>query len=209
MNWAKYFEMMVDWKLLPAYKAEPRIDSFVGFFLPEFMSEFLNEKIIGIVPELPIRLGTVKPKHEGTSYADRSYKVDFYLLGEGGINYLIEFKTDTGSRRDKQDTYLEEAKDIGMKSLVKGILQIASVSSYKKKYNHLLNKLKSIGILNNENTYSGKSDKIQIIYIQPKRTEDGHQCVDFQWISKWLNKKYKDGEFEAEFSRALIKWSID
>ena len=201
--------MMVDWKQLPAYKAEPRIDSLIGYFLPEFISEYLNEEIIGIIPELPIRLATVKPKHEGTSFADKSYKVDFYLLGKSGINYLIEFKTDTGSRRGEQDTYLLEAKEIGMKSLVNGILHIASVSSYKKKYGHLLNKMKTIGILNSENKYSGNLSEIQIIYVQPKQIEDGYRCVDFQWISKWLDKKYGSGEFESEFAKALKKWAVD
>jgi len=41
MNWNEYFKMMEDWKRLPAYKAEPRIDSLVGFYLPEIVSDFL------------------------------------------------------------------------------------------------------------------------------------------------------------------------
>ncbi len=122
MNWNKYFELMADWKKLPAYKAEPRIDSLVGFFLPEFIESFLNIKSAGIIPELPIRLATVKPKHEGTNYADRSYKVDFLIIGNNEVNYLIEFKTDSGSRRDEQDLYLVEAKEAGTESIVNGIL---------------------------------------------------------------------------------------
>ena len=69
--------------------------------------------------------------------------------------------------------------------------------------------MKTIGILNNENNYSGNLNEIQIIYVQPKQIEDGYRCVDFQWISKWLDKKYGSGEFESEFAMALKKWAVD
>jgi hypothetical protein len=77
MNWNEYFAMMEDWKQLPAYRAEPRIDSFIGFYLPDMLADFCGEKMTGIIPELPIRLGTVKPHLNEESYADKSYKVDF------------------------------------------------------------------------------------------------------------------------------------
>lgn len=82
---------------------------------------------------MPIRLATVKPKHEGTKYADRSYKVDFLIIGNNGKNYLVEFKSGSGSRREGQYAYLKDAKSVGTKLIVAGILQIASSSSYKKK----------------------------------------------------------------------------
>jgi len=72
MNWKHYFEMMIDWKKLPAYKTEPRIDSIIGYYLNPILSDYLKVDIEGIIPELPIRLGTVKPKHENTNYSDRS-----------------------------------------------------------------------------------------------------------------------------------------
>ena len=90
----------------------------------------------------------MQPKHEGTTYADRSYKVDFYLLSESGTNYFAEFKTDSGSRRTKQDAYLPDAQDKGMAAIVGGITRISSVSSYKKKYNHLFGKLTALGLIN-------------------------------------------------------------
>ena len=102
----------------------------------------------GIIPEFPIRLGTINSKHEKTTYADRSYKVDFFLKSKLGNNYFVEFKTDSSSRRDKQDWYLMEANNKGMQKIVDGIVRIASVSSYKKKYNHLLSKLKQLKLLN-------------------------------------------------------------
>ena len=81
MEWNEYFKMMIDWKKLPAYKAETRIDSLIGFYLRPIISEYLKEEIDGIIPELPIRLGTVKPELENTKYSERSYKVDFFAIG--------------------------------------------------------------------------------------------------------------------------------
>lgn len=208
MNWKDYFEMLADWKKLPAYKAEPRIDSLVGFFLPQFIEEYLKIKVVGTIPELPIRLATVKPKHEGTNYADRSYKVDFLIIGNNGKNYLVEFKSDSGSRRDGQDIYLEEARSVGTKLIVEGILQIASVSSYKTKYNHLLSKLTSYGLINN-GEYTGLNPSFEVIYVQPSNRNNEDNIIDFIWISNWLNENYSDSEFEMEFAEALKVWATD
>ena len=210
MDWNAYFAMMEDWKQLPAYKAEPRIDSLIGFYLSDMASDYFQDTITGIIPELPIRLATVQPQHEGTTYADRSYKVDFYLLGESGTNYFVEFKTDSGSRRIKQDTYLGDAKHQGMAAITGGITRIASVSSYKKKYSHLLEKLTALGLINETKQFTGKSDTIKVIYVQPRRQDQGTIVViDFRWISQWLTKKYAENEYEDALSRTLLRWSVD
>lgn len=210
MNWQDYFAMMEDWKMLPAYKAEPRIDSLVGYFLKDIASEFLGDKMVGIVPELPIRLATIKPQHKDATFADLSYKVDFYLLGASGTNYFVEFKTDSGSRREKQDIYLNECQDKGMAAIVEGINTIAAVSSYKKKYGHLLAKLKSLGLLDTNHKFTGKSDVIEVIYVQPRRkNDDTKRVIDFVWISKWLTDKCGNSDYEAALAQSLLHWSSD
>ena len=210
MNWDQYFGMMADWKRLPAYKAEPRIDSLVGFFLPAMMTDFCHDPITGIVPELPLRLGTLKPAHEGTPHADKSYKVDFYLLGGSGRHYFVEFKTDSGSRNDQQDQYLNEARQQGMAAIVRGIVRIAAVSKYKKKYGHLLAKLRELGLLDESGQFSGKADAIEIIYVQPHRKpDDTGLVVDFAWMAQWLQNRPDAGEFETALARTLSQWSVD
>jgi len=209
MDWTRYFEMMIDWKKLPAYRTEPRMDSFIGFYLTDFAADYFGDQILGIIPEFPIRLGTVNKKHENTNYADRSYKVDFYLHGESGINYFVEFKTDSKSRRDKQDHYLINAKNVGMNMIVKGIQKIASVSSYKKKYIHLLTKLLELNILDENGNFVG-SDGISIVYIQPNNNNNRNDmCIDFQWIYNWFKQKKKLDEFEKNFAQTLKIWSSD
>ncbi len=210
MNWQDYFAMMEDWKQLPAYKAEPRIDSLVGYFLKDIASEFLGDKMVGIVPELPIRLATIKPQHKDATFADLSYKVDFYLLGASGTNYFVEFKTDSSSRREKQDVYLNESQGKGMAAIVEGINTIASVSLYKKKYGHLLAKLNGLGLLDANHKFTGTSDAIEIVYVQPRRKDDDtKRVIDFGWISKWLIDKYGQSDYESALSKSLLRWAND
>lgn len=210
MNWQKYFEMLEDWKKLPAYRAEPRVDSLIGFYLLELVSEFSKDKIVGIIPELPIRLATLNPDLENTIYADKSYKVDFYLQGDSGRNYFVEFKTDSGSRRDKQDKYLDDAENKGMTAIVGGITRIASASLYKKKYDHLIKKLGSLGLIDESRQTACRTDEIEIVYVQPRRKElDTKKVIDFKWIASWLLENYGQGEFENAFSKTLLQWAIN
>ena len=204
MNFAAYFARLSDWKKLPAYKAEPRIDSLVGYYLPEILSAYLGREIIGIIPELPIRLGTVKPKHEGTSYADRSYKVDFLAVAKSDLCYLVEFKTDSGSRREAQDTYLKEARQVGVAAILQGIRRIASVSSFRKKYAHLLAKLQEYELLDAQPT----ARRFEIVYVQPSNPPGETNGIDFAWIADWLDARYS-GEFEREFACTLRAWAAD
>jgi len=209
MNWQDYFKMMVDWKKLPAYRAEPRIDSLIGFYLPEMISDFLSDKIVGIIPEFPLRLGTLKPGLQGTIYAERSYKVDFYLLGASGTNYFIEFKTDSGSRNDSQDKYLKKAAELSMNDIVEGIICISKASTYKMKYSHLLNKLKSLRLLDESGVYVGQSEEIRVVYVQPRNKDGAKNCIGFSQVAEWMKRKGGIDSFESHFVAALNEWAKD
>jgi len=210
MNWKEYFAMMEDWKQLPAYRAEPRIDSLIGFYLPKMMTDIIGDPVVGIIPELPIRLGTVKPHLNTATFADKSYKVDFYLLGESGKHYFVEFKTDSGSRRDEQDTYLDEAQSIGMMEVTQGVMRIASVSSYKKKYSHLRAKMMGLGLIDVDGKFTSKVDTIEIVYVQPHRKDgDAGRVIDFMQVSKWLTDNFGQGDLETAFAGTLSRWSKD
>lgn len=209
MDWNKYFEKMIDWKKLPAYKAEPRIDSLIGYFLDSILSDFLKVEIEGIIPEFPLRLGTIKPEHEGTNYSDRSYKVDFLAVGNNGINYLVEFKTDTSSRRDKQDLYLEQSKELGTQALIEGVLKIAHVSNYRPKYDHLKSKLRNVGIIGETFDYLLKNPKLEIVYVQPRNSKNELNVISFEWIAVWLERTAEKDSFEEAFATTLRLWSKD
>jgi len=59
MDFTKYFSQMVDWKKLPAYKLEPRIDSFIGYYLLDILKEYTKEVYVDIIPEFPLSPNTV------------------------------------------------------------------------------------------------------------------------------------------------------
>jgi hypothetical protein len=206
MEWNRYFDMLIDWKKLPAYKAEPRVDSLIGFYLIPILTDILNVEIEGIIPEFPLRLGTINPKHEGTTYADRSFKVDFFAIGKNGKNYFIEFKTDSSSLREKQDIYLGKSKELGTEAIIKGILAIANVSTYPDKYKHLKQKLWSFGLIDDESNYSGKNPFCEVIYVIPAKNDQLGIVIDFYDIVNWFELKKEIDSFEKAFISALKLW---
>lgn len=208
MDWTAYFDTMKDWKKLPAYKAEPRIDSLVGIYLTRMLGEILGEPMTGIVPELPLHIATLRPEIS----SNKSWKVDFLLVGERR-NWLVEFKTDSGSRRDAQDEYLEVAKRIGTAATLDGICRIEKATSpqYRHKYAHLLLKLRSLGLLDDANTWTGRNPEIEIVYVQPRKLADSAEenVVDFCQIADWLERVYNGEDFEMAFADALRGWAGD
>jgi len=205
MNIIESFDALLDWKKLPAYRAEPRVDFIVAGALPEILKERYKEEIKLIIPELPIRIGSIYPKIN----INKSYKVDFYILLDGGKNIFIEFKTDSNSRRNKQDEYLQAAKNVGMKKILEGIIEISKASKYKTKYSYLLNKLISHSLIFSAKDASkikvkkSIKDKIDILYIQPKSKNQNE--IGFDEIAEIM--KNSNDKFYKHFSKILKSWS--
>ena len=211
---AKYFETLRDWKKLPAYKAETRVDSIVGFALPQVFAHARDLEVVSVIPELPLRIGSVRPQHEGKRFANRSYKVDFFVVTACGKNYLVEFKTDSRSRRENQDDYLQDAKSVGLTAIVTGILTLYSKTTYRQKYEHLLSKLKAAGLIEGSGSTLEPSvavDDLQIIYIQPhiKVGDKGLNIVDFKTLADALETEFSGDEFMREAALAFRTWAGD
>lgn len=204
MNIAETLNWLNDWKKLPAYKAEPRVDFLVAGALPEIIRKKYNCNIKVIIPELPIRIGSIYKDLD----IDKSYKVDFYIYLENGEHLFIEFKTDSGSRRLKQDKYLLASKNVGMKAILDGIIKINSVTTYKVKYSHLIKKLLAFGLIKESSSGYAVNilqDAIEILYIQPKATNFNE--IGFDEISKLMSES--NDEFYKMFSEILFSWSND
>lgn len=209
-----YFSVLRDWKRLPAYRAEPRVDSIVGFALPEILLHNRNERVTLVIPELPLRIGSVQPQHEGKSFSNKSFKVDFFVMTEGGKNYLVEFKTDSGSRREKQDAYLEAARDVRLGAVVEGILKLYQATTYKKKYRYLLAKLEEAGLVSSENAGYAASvadDRLHVLYVQPHAKEDdlGRDILDFVAVAEALREHFGGDEFMEAAAQAFLVWAED
>jgi len=198
LNWLN------DWKKLPAYKAEPRIDFIVAGALPEIIKNKYNCNISVIIPELPIRIGSIYKDLD----IDKSYKVDFYLYLENRKHLFIEFKTDSGSRRVKQDKYLLASQSVGMKAILDGIIKIYSVTNYKTKYSHLMKKLLTAGLISESNSIYQPTviqNEIEILYIQPKAEQQNE--IGFDEVAKLMIES--EDIFYKKFSEILFSWSKD
>jgi len=216
-----YFKTLEDWKLLPAYKLETRIDSIVGFALPEIIKDVKGYSVKAVIPELPLRVGTLlyedKKRYDKKKWkqiANKSNKVDFYVLTECHKNLFIEFKSDIGSLNDGQNGYLKKAKKCGMEKILDGIIKIASVTTYKNKYEHLLGKLNSCGLITGENGNihpSAKQSIIDLIYILPTKPKKDikQEIIYYETLADSISRSYKGSEMMERFASSIIEWSND
>ena len=128
----KLFDLLDDWRNLPAYQLERRADIFFAIHLDKIIEKILGTKIDFIIPEFPVRIGEL-PKQDTDN--NQSFKIDYltYSKNENKV-YLIELKTDQRSRREKQDLYLKNASEIKVKGLVDGLIKIYEATKQKVKY---------------------------------------------------------------------------
>lgn len=204
----KLFDLLDDWRNLPAYQLERRADIFFAIHLENVIEKILGTKIDIIIPEFPVRIGEISEKHPELN---KSFKIDYltYSKNENKV-YLIELKTDQRSRREKQDWYLERASKIKVKGLVSGLLKIYNATNQKVKYNNLLDKIEKIGwIERNNKTIKNLNIEIEptIIYVQPLNKENNKSVISFDDIIKALNNS--SDLLTKRFIESLEKWKSD
>ena len=207
MDFSRYFSQLLDWKKLPAYKLENRVDSFIGYYLKDILAKFTGKSFRDIIPEFPLRVGTIYPSIN----INKSYKVDFLGICEKGSHILVEIKTDLRSRRDEQDNYLEIAKEIKLEKLIDGLQKIykATKADYKDKYRHLIDKLIQVKIMDDLMEFCGDCEELEIIYIQPSNPGNKKNIIDFDFIIDFLKTESTQNTFEEEFIKVLQEWKKD
>ena len=129
------FASLDDWRHLPNYQLERRVDIFFSLYLVETLAQFLNEPISDmLIPEFPL---TISDK------SNRTVKMDYAAFNEKKTKfYLIELKTAMGSINPPQfERYSEAARCVG--KLFDDLIKIAKISKQTNKYLYLLNKLKN------------------------------------------------------------------
>ena len=204
----KLFDLLDDWRNLPAYQLERRADIFFAIHLEKIIEKILGTKIDIVIPEFPVRVGEISKKHPKLN---KSFKIDYltYSKNENKV-YLIELKTDQRSRREKQDWYLKSASKIKVKGLVSGLLKIYKATNQKIKYNNLLDKIEKIGWIERENTtITNLNIEIEpvIIYIQPLKKENEESIISFDDIIKALSDS--NDLLTKRFIESLKKWKSD
>lgn len=204
MSSEQIFDRLEDWIQLPNYRAEPRVDIYIALLLPELLRKRYNQPVQTIIPELPLRIGSLDK-----SSSHKSFKVDFYVRLQDGTNLFVEVKTDSRSRRKEQDEYLRQAVQVGMNSILDGIIKIYRATTYKKKYEHLLEKLIDTGLIQQDGdnfSVTNDHDPIITIFIQPQKSDnDDFSVIDFNELSEIALSQ--DDPMMRRFSASLQRWA--
>lgn len=199
------FNHLDKWRLLPAYQLERRADIFFAIYLPQILKHKLdNQEILKIIPEFPVRIGSIYPEIP----INKSFKIDYMVISEKKV-LLVELKTENSSRRIKQDEYLIKALEANIQILIEGLIQIYEATSSKVKYKRLMSEFKEIGWVKEENKKwinTSKNKKIEIVYIQPEKNNNGDDksVICFDMIAGIIEKN--NTNISTRFAESLRKW---
>lgn len=201
MKFLETFEFLKQFKELPSYQLERRVDAFILPYLEKaFNNKLETDDVIFLYPEFPLWPKN-KDRYELNKDAERSAYAD-YLLWSKKKNtiFLVEFKTDHHSVKQSQfDTYILNCK-LGWERLLIDFIEKAEKSTHWRKYCHGLeylyqkapeifgyngpfdlakfyNQERGQGITKYLNTIKkeiqlGKSPSLKIIYLAPKNSMD-------------------------------------
>jgi len=200
----KIFANLDTWRHFPAYQLERRADIFFSIYLPEYLKSVRGYDVRSVIPEFPIRVGTIHSK----KWVNKSFKIDYLITLRNPNQILfVELKTDQSSRRPKQDWYLKEARKAGMPALLDGLRKIYHATDSANKYRHLLRALKDAGLIRSigKTTFDIIEDKykISILYLQPKGR--GKKIITFIQLADFVGKN-RD-ELSSRFSQSLREWA--
>ena len=202
----RLFTLLDDWRNLPAYQLERRADIFFAIYLDKIISKRFNDTIDLIIPEFPVRVGDIDKNLPGLN---QSYKIDYVAVCKNSDKvYFIELKTDTSSRRDKQDSYLREAKEINISKLMEGIIKIYGATIQKRKYNNLIKRLCGIGWLSQQDdvcTNTSKDYEIEVVYIQPGNKHGDKDVITFEDVAGYLADQ--PDKLTQRFIKSLHEWT--
>ena len=221
------FSKLDKWRNLAGYPLEPRVDALIGLFLPRVIEECceIPEMHTLVIPQFPL-------KQPGTNRSDR---VDFFALSKDrGQAYLVEVKTDMGSLRPAQGTYLKRVSDKPLNEILTEIVKIAAASSSqsRKKYFHLLHALCEMGLMSFGNELKDKIRRVEtagttklireikvcagrnlkpvVVFVQPRdggpSTKGDFRCISFDEVAGVVESCGKLGEVLAKY---LKRWKTD
>ena len=129
---------MADNSRYPKYQHERRIDIFISFFLRSILERVLNEEISRVIPEFPFK--------KDSSFATTN--IDYFAYSSvAKTAYFVELKTDTLSFDNEQMKRYLEVANKPWDEIVDDIKQIrtrSNLTSYKEKYDILLEQLRDM-----------------------------------------------------------------
>jgi hypothetical protein len=200
------FDNMDAWRHLPAYQLERRADIFFSIYLPDLLRDKYGVIVEGVLPEFPVRVGTVDPNSD----SNQSFKIDYLIkVRDADRVIFLELKTDDGSRRSKQDWYLERARQVRLPTLLEGLREIYRATTSKRKYLYLLNRLHDMGLIMLTDDGGFQILKahydIQIVYLQPNNPEGSEDNISFEDAAQIIRQH--DDELSVRFAQSLSEWA--
>ena len=231
------FKLLDDWRHLPKYQLERRADIYFALFLPDVLERHYEKHNIKldrkIIPEFPLRLGTLWPNAE-YKRPNQSVNVDYVAFSKCRQKVLfVELKTDLGSRNPEQDDNLKQAKDLEFRMFVDGLLTISKpdVTGEARKYIELLKLLSGLDLVDDIESVcriaSNKTlhglpaalDKVKInvpevglqpkiVYIQPRYDQATHKdYADYIYLEEFAHAIKGRGAIANRFALSLLEWA--
>lgn len=196
-------DKLEEWRHLPAYKLETRLDVLIGLVVDQIVEANFKEKYpdlkaseLRVIPEFPLQLGKVFGV-ENKSTKNRSSKVDFVLFSKAEKTiFLVELKTDNKSINCEQLCSMKQVQTVGAKQLLEGVVELANATGEKHKYAHLIWKLHQLKCVE-------LGEKLKLSHINnsnaiPKCFEEYVKNLEHCIVSKsWDSSKWKDIKIEC------------
>lgn len=206
------FDLLTDWRQLPAYQLERRADIFFALYLEDLLiycGYFAARDRLTVIPEFPA-------KQEHMNLSDR---IDYLVASDDKMVY-VELKTDNHSIRTEQALYLHKNQQ---KKLSEVFSDIISISTARAKYRHLIEKLDRWIEYTDARLVKercrlkedaiAKIRSVEVVYIlptlQPIRSEQyEHRSIGFKTLIEMLNlPRYDDDPIARRFAEALTVWA--
>lgn len=185
---AALMEHVMQGIMIPKMQVERAVGPIIGFFLADALSISLNQDVVMLCPEFPIRKNDV----------NQSTNIDWLMYSRHTQELLlVELKTtDTTFRSDQADIYRNLQKAIAARSsaafLVDDVHKISDASQERGKYQNVLKLLAHK--LKNEQDASEDSlrqaldrcKSARVIYLAPeacKRTDWPVEDTSWTWMS--------------------------
>lgn len=165
-------EIVVKGRKTPKVQVERYISPILSMFLEELLNAKYGKEYKLIMPEFPIRKGTVNRDSEDNS--NQSTNIDYLLYNKTDDMFtFVELKTDASSYKPSQleiyqnldelcKSYLGDNGNTFGKLLHDDLVKIKEATTYKHKYKYLLSEW--------DEKYNAVN-KMEIIYLVPKATK--------------------------------------
>ncbi len=146
------FERLVEFKQLPKYQFERRVDAFLVGFLPDLLEGLLGGQVTAVVPEFPLK----KPGSNLSTNVDHVF-FQRHARSADSRWLLLELKTDMTSVKQAQISTYQHYAGLGMERLLADVATIKGASVKAQSYGRLLEYFRDYDA----------SRPIEIVYLSP------------------------------------------